>query len=458
MQPRRHRQARALYSRAGSNDLRINVPTILVPFDAEDPDYPSEGGWHYGDGGGITPGTVGSPMTEPTRIAQQESSRSLLPAVTRCTRVLTGAVIRTRWFYQDRNGLNVPRPKWIESPMMMEPMPGPAMPVMPIAHRLGKHEFFEQLLSDAILFGQGAFAYAHGSDGAPLAGSCIPLNPYAVADAGDGRWIVGLGDSTITTDFDGHFEMNGQSWGVSVLRGDPPYHGVPQGVLARHWPTFRIGARVTTYMSSLFRSGVPSGYLQVSTPNFGVQVDDPENPGTLIWEQDLLKRQWYRAVGRGERETAVLNASVAYTPISISPVDAQAVEAARDNRIAVAHAFGMSSVWLDEGASGLTYSNSSERRADLVSMTAASWGERITDLVSALTPGVTAQVAWSTFVSPSMETVLPTLVQAVQTGILTAGEARQIIGWEPWQGADPAWQDVSKATGGGGDEVAPDAQ
>jgi hypothetical protein len=118
----------------------------------------------------------------------------------------------------------------------------------------------------------------------------------------------------------------------------------------------------------------------------------------------------------------------------------------------------MSSVWLDEGASGLTYSNSSERRADLVSMTAASWGERITDLVSALTPGVTAQVAWSTFVSPSMETVLPTLVQAVQTGILTAEEARQIIGWEPWQGADPAWQDVSKATGGGGDEVAPDAQ
>jgi hypothetical protein len=456
-QPRRHREARALYSRAKANDLRINVPTIALPFDADDPDYPDEGGWHWGGGDGNSRGTSGSPLTDPVRYRSGGGPTALLPAISRCTRIITGSVVRTKWVYS-RGGSPAPRPSWVSQPMMQGPLPGPVMPVMPVASRLGAHEFFEQLLGDALLFGRGAFVYAVGSDGSPLAGSCIPLNPYAVVEAEGGGWQVGFGDDVFTTDFDGRFPMGGQVWGVAVLRGDPPYHWGPQGVLERHYQTFKVGARIATYLSGLYRSGVPSGYLQVSTPNFGVQVDDPESPGTLVWEQDLLKRQWHRSLGRGKRETAVLNASVTYTPISISPTDAQAAELVAANRADVAHAFGMSSVWLDLGASGLTYSNSSERRADLVTLTSASWGARITDLVSALTPGIEAAVAWSTFISPSMETSLPTLVQAVQAGILTAGEARQVIGWDRWVGADPAWQDVSKAVGGGGGEAPPDAQ
>jgi phage portal protein BeeE len=116
----------------------------------------------------------------------------------------------------------------------------------------------------------------------------------------------------------------------------------------------------------------------------------------------------------------------------------------------IAHAFGLSSVWVDEGGTGgMNYSNSSERRADLVSLTAAGWGDQLLGLVSALLPyGISATVSWAQFTAPQMESLVPALVAAVQTGILTAQEARQLIGIVPRTGPDGSWQDVSPAAAG----------
>lgn len=435
-----------LFSRAGSNDLRINVPTVQA-YEASD-DYPP-GGWHWGDDGGASPGTVGSPLTEPSRIRVPQVGGDMLPAVTRCSTILTGAVVRTRWYYTDRRGAPVGRPAWVEDPMGLGPLQGPVFPLVGVAQRLGSQEFFETLMLNAMLWGRGPFVFVESSAGAPLAGSCIPLNPFAVTDNPDQSWRIGFdGEEWFDTDPEGRFAMGGQMWRAAVLRGPGPhFRGMAEGVLGRHWRTFRVGAHIDRYVAGFFKSGIPTGYLSVSTPNFGVQVEDPENPGELVWEQDLLKREWQRAHGNDERSTAVLNASVSYTPVSVKPIDAEIEQVKRASRTDVAHAFGMSSIWVDEGASGLSYSNSSERRADLVSMTAASWGERFTDLVTSLTPGVVAAVAWPTFVSPSLETVLPTLVPTVQAGIMTANEARQVIGLDPWTGRDPAFTDRSPASG-----------
>jgi hypothetical protein len=49
------------------------------------------------------------------------------------------------------------------------------------------------------------------------------------------------------------------------------------------------------------------------------------------------------------------------------------------------------------------------------------------------------------FVQPSAETLMPALVSAVQSGILTAHESRQMLGIVPWEGPDPAWEDRSPA-------------
>jgi hypothetical protein len=153
-----------------------------------------------------------------------------------------------------------------------------------------------------------------------------------------------------------------------------------------------------------------------------------------------------RAHGRGKRSIAVLNSMVTYTPIAISPVDSEAVKLTSANRTDIAHAFGMSGIWLDEGVGGLSYSNSSERRADLVSLTAAGWGEKLTLLVGSLLPyGTDVSVNWATFVSPSVDTLIPGLVAAVNAGILSGLEARQYLGVIPWSGPDPDWEDNSPA-------------
>jgi hypothetical protein len=313
------------------------------------------------------------------------------------------------------------------------------------------HSFFASLLADAILFGQGGFVYIEGSDGSPIAGTLSLLNPLMFTVDESGYVVLDwLGKKPLRTDYDGRFMLGGVTWRVAVLPGLYPNHGRwPQGVLLRHFGTFQVGARLGNYLGDLYATGVPSGYLSVSTPNFGaLMVPDPDDTTgkTQIRESDLLKREWMRAHGKGKRSVAVLNSMVAYSPISMSPVDAEAAKMASANRVDIAHAFGLSGIWLDEGVGGLSYSNSSERRADLVNLTSAGWGEKLTMLISSLMPyGTEASVNWMSFVQPSAETLMPALVSAVQSGILTAHESRQMLGIVPWEGPDPAWEDRSPA-------------
>jgi hypothetical protein len=113
----------------------------------------------------------------------------------------------------------------------------------------------------------------------------------------------------------------------------------------------------------------------------------------------------------------------------------------------VAHAFGLSSIWLDERASGLTYQNNTDRRRDLVDISLSGWSEAMMATLTALMPyGTRVDVNWATFTQPSIETLLPPLVQGVQAGILTANEARQYMGMLRPTGPDPAFIDNSPAT------------
>jgi hypothetical protein len=469
-QSRRIRETRAIYTRVPEGgSFRVNSPdgflhdfqALPVPSDASDIDGIG-GAWWFNDGDEPWSRTVGSKLTERANAARGDQARSsVLPAITRCTTILVESVVRTRWLYRDGAGAVMARPLWVDDPMLLGKAPGPIFPLQPAGKRLDAHSFWASLLADAILFGRGAFVYVESSDGSPLPGSLIPLNPLMIDVDEAGHVILDrFGKYPLRTDWDGRFLLGGDTWRVAVLPGQYPNHaGWPQGVLLRHFATFRLGASIGRYLEGLYSSGVPSGYLSVSTPNFGMTpVLDPDDPSgrTKMREADLLKRDWMRAHGRGRRSVAVLNSTVAYTPIAISPVDSDVAKLASASRTDIAHAFGMSSVWLDEGMSGLNYSNSSERRADLVSMTAAGWGEKLTRLVSSLMPyGTEAGVNWSTFVAPSMETMLPALVQAVTAGIYTAGEARQLLGFTPWEGPDPAFHDNSPAASTTPQEVTP---
>lgn len=430
--------------------MRINTPSGF-PHDFFPISQPNDGrdeltasAWWNGQGVAPVSKTIGSPLTERSNREQPMPAGSTLAAVTRCLTILTEAVVRTRWLYHDSSGTVLPRPLWVEDPMLTGSAPGPIFPLAPYGARITGHGFYTTLLADAILYGQGGFVYIEASDGTPLPGSMMLLNPFMFMVDESGHVVLDrFSDTPLRTDYDGGFVMGGQKWKVATLSGQVPVrNGWPQGVLLKHWDLFGIGVKLDRYIEDFYSSGIPSGYLSVSTPNFGQDVPDPDAPGTIINESNLLKRQWMRAHGRGRRSVAVLNSTVAYTPISLNPVDADAVKMKSIWRTDVAHAFGMSSVWLDEGMSGLNYSNSSERRADLVSLTAAGWGEKMVNMISSLLPyGTRCSVNWLEFVSASPETIMPSLVQAVQAGILSPIEARQLLGWAPWTGMDTRFQE-----------------
>lgn len=458
---RRAREQRAMYARnPDPGGLRVNNPNgfpsqflpIPTPGDATDV-VGRNAAWWYGSD--VTGGrTTGSPLTEPEHTVPPLAYGSILPAVTRCLKTLVDAVVRTRWVFRDSSGRSVDRPLWVGDPMLLGGSPGPIFALQPAGARVDAMTFWGTLLADAVLWGRGAFTYIEGSDRAPIPGSLCLLNPFMVGLDTDQHIVLDpWGKAPVRTDHDGRFTVDGDTWRVVLLAGDYPSHpGWPQGVLLRHFNTFKLGARLEGYMDGMFTSGVPSGYLSVSTPNFGRdKAPDPDNPtGPPVPEDVALRRSWMQAHGDGRRSVAVLNAMVTYTPLALSPVETDLAKVSATNRVDIAHAFGMSSVWLDEGMSGLNYSNSSERRADLVNLTAAGWGLKITNLVASLLPfGWTVSVNWPEFVSASIESASPSLVATTGAGITTATEARSLLGLTPWLMPDPDFTDTSKAAGGG---------
>lgn len=364
------------------------------------------------------------------------SANGITPAVTRCTEIITNAIVRTPWRYYGADGTFQPRPLWVDDPMLLGAAPGPIYPAAPAGRRLDGHSFFATWLTHAVWWGRGVFVYVEGSDGSPLPGTLRLLNPYMVAPDDVGHWVIDPhGRDPIRTSFDGRFIVGGKVWRLAVLRGlGPNDDKAPEGVLTRHWDTFRIGASVSEYVASTFASGVPAGFLKVSTPNFKQS------------QSNELRDSWMRAHGQGRRSIAVLNATVDFQPISISPLDSNVEGVVHGHRADVAHAFGLSAIWLDEGASGLTYQNNSDRRRDLVDISLAGWSERLMAVLTALQPyGNRVEVNWTSFTTPSIEAHMLALVQGVQEGILTGREAREFLGLQRPSGPDPAWRDTSPA-------------
>jgi HK97 family phage portal protein len=428
-------QQRQMYVRSGPNNLLYNDPDGWVR-DQSGPvrwgDWPTanQPAWYLGDdqgGGAWAIGPNGPNL----------SGSSLLPGVTRCTGIISSTIVRTLWRYTAPDGTALPRPLWIDDPMGIGRMPGVVNAVLPAGLRLDGHSFFETWLTHAIWWGRGAFVFVENADGQPTPGTLRILNPFLIDTDDTGHWVIDPnGDTPIRTGFDGQFIAGGKVWRLVVMRGITPNDGsAPEGVLVRHFDTFRLGAAVSEYVATTFSGmGIPAGLLKVSTPGF-------TGP-----DADALKASWMNAHGKGRRSVAVLNATVEFQPISISPVDTDAEKMLHLTRADIAHAFGLSSIWLDEGASGLTYQNNSDRRRDLVDISLAGWSEAMMAVLTALMPyGTRVDVNWATFTQPSVETLLPPLVAGVDAGILTATEARKFLGMLRMSGPDPDFHDNSPA-------------
>jgi HK97 family phage portal protein len=134
------------------------------------------------------------------------------------------------------------------------------------------------------------------------------------------------------------------------------------------------------------------------------------------------------------RRPAVLPASMVFQPLSMNFTDADIAAVRTLNAIDVCHLFGVPS-WLVNvsmpGAS-TTYSNAEQQQAVFKVMTLTRWTSRLERWGSDLLPGrMHAQFDFSEMLRTSTSEQYAAWNSAIETGILTINEVRQLMRRHP---------------------------
>lgn len=370
----------------------------------------------------------------------------ILPSITRATNLIVGPVVGTTWRYYSNAGTDytdvrqgdeiLTRPLWTVDPQLLGTLPGgdADRPTIPRPLRLGPHEFWETLVTHALWWGIGALVYVTDSAGQPLAGTLRIVNPAMWAWTDDGRFVLDPdGEQPLESDREGVFHVGPVDWHMRLLRGWAPNDGdTPSGTLTRSGLVMTAGDRMNSYLAGVLGTGVPSGVLKVSTPNYDQT------------KAEALRARWMEQHGGVQRSVAVLNAGVDFTPLQLSVVDADLVNAKGSWLVDVAHAFGLSAAWLDSSTgtgSNLTYANLGERRRDLLDHTLSIPARRLEDLVSSLLPYATSmRVDWTGYLGTDPSQQLEFVSNGIAEGWLTKAEARDRLGLRPHAGVPDSFE------------------
>ncbi len=352
------------------------------------------------------------------------------PALTRCSTIITGGVMGTPWVVRRNNDpREVPTPQWLINPMGANRVDGIGGPLFGVARRRTAGEFFSTILFNALNWGRGAWCYQVAADGQPLAGSCLLIDPFSIERVeGTDVWQFNPGsDEPTITDDQGYFSMGGTRWRLVIMRGLPPYDELSSdwfgGVIPRHFAAINEIRRVHHYVSAMFDSPKPSGVLKVSTP-----------AGFTPEEAERLKSSWTEAHGRGRAGgVAVLNSTVDYQEVTkgkMLDMDLPSVHTA--SLMSIAHAYTLSSVWLDVSADSITYTNRIDARTDLVDQTLRPFGSSFEQMMDSILPaGQRLEVKWSKFIQPSQLELAQGWLPILNAQAITLEEYRAKIDMPP---------------------------
>ena len=401
------------------NGIRVNRPSgwltdpaYWVQVGPQSPDRQSPFAWDGRDGGygWIGPGSWSG---LPVSWGGGDVASMVVPAVERCTGVIVNAVIRTDWRMVRTDGDGQverrPLPLWVTDPMLLGSVPGALVSNTPAMNRLSATDFWTTFLTHAMWYGRGVLVGVEAADGGLVPGTLRLINPFLLQWDPTRGWLLGDPTRPVEVPFDGRFPLGDQTFRLVVMRGLGPNDGnLPEGILSRHWDTLGVGVDIRTYLSQSYLTGnQPSGFLKVTDPAFNEA------------KAEALKAKWTAAHGKSTRSVAVLNATVDYTPIQLAKVvDSAANEITHISRGDVALMFNLDPIWVGEGAGGLTYNNASDRRRDLVDLTASAWGAKLMDVLSSLQPyGTRIEIDWASFTTP-----LTTTAAAGQPAVQPAGD------------------------------------
>jgi HK97 family phage portal protein len=316
-------------------DILLNTP------DGWEVDEP----WRWWDGPADAEDGTGGPWGNPppgARAAAPSLRGMTLPAVTRCTQLLTDNVASMPWkVYRGRERLQTP--SWISDPQAQR-LDG-RRPTADVAlARLSPVEFWAQAITSYLWWGE-ALIYtprtldADGQPTGPIVAPLYNLHPLHV-ELEDGVYRV-----RDDTEPGGYYAIDPREL-IVVRHMVTPGFDRALGVIPAHAADLGLYAAVRSYADNMFQRGIPQGYLKSSKPDLDQAM------------ADRLKRSWMRAHGGTRKGIAVLNATTTFEPLSLDPQTTQLLDLMRLSAWQVALMFGVppSKLGIDMGESN-TYSN-----------------------------------------------------------------------------------------------------
>jgi hypothetical protein len=340
-----------------------------------------------------------------------------LPVTTRATNLIVGPLTAAPYRLEDAlTHEQLPTPRWLADPMLLRPDARlvDGLAAFPHTKRLTRSGFFREVVRSCIWYGLGAFVFNPSTTGEPIAGTMRQVHPGALSINPDGNWVLGVGNESVEFNREGSAFIGPAEteYRICVIRN--PLSPVAEdgsvlGVFGLSPSAFDMAASIDTYTSGTFRSGVPAGYLQVTTP------------GLTQPQADEMKAKWLAAHGGDRRSIAVLNATTEFKAISFSPVDAEAVAIKRMGIGDVAMAFGLPPEVLGVSLSNSsTYVNVSDTWDRLRAFGLSPWITELEDALTALVPlSQIVQVDLAAFqkdpIAPVVQAQQPPNLQPVPT-------------------------------------------
>lgn len=351
-------------------------------------------GWPSGIGSSPPVWWVGASAGYP--IGPNSSYRAAtLPAVTYATSQITGPISRLPWRvyrYDTLKGVadwenrrkSLATPVWMVDPQLAGTIPGTGFSHVRWGDRMTGSTFWAEWVKAALWHGDGYIYYQEDINGQPKVGTLRIIHPSHVHEDSQGWYLSDDEGGQVRIDDDGYIMLDMRTPGRMVrLRGP-----LPGGVLGTHGLDLAVASAVRDYSQNVYTSGVPYGYLKVTTPNMTAE-------GAAE-----LKAKWLENHGNA-RSIAVLNATTEFQPLSFSPVDAAMVDMKRLSLVDVAHAFGMPAWALDMSTDSTTYQNIADARSVMIDVCLQDWATRVEDALSALLPyGTRLYVDFTSYRTP----------------------------------------------------------
>jgi len=375
-------------SATDGRDVLLNDP------DGWEIDQP--GLWWMGPAGGDgTGGPYGNPLVP-------GGPGGWLPAVSRSTSLIADTIAGLPWRVVRGEWEELTTPDWLLDPQALRVDGRVVAPGDVVDVRLSAVEFWAQWIAAAVLWGDG-YLY-------------VPVRDATTGAPKPPLWQL---HPNLVTIEGGAYTAGGEklpAGSIIHLRGQGPYwNGHGTGVLTRHGPELGLACAVRQYAAGVFASGVPAGYLQSTAPNMTQEA------------ADALKARWMAQHGGPRRGIAVLNATTAFHPIQISPVDSQ-LSAAREWSLRdVALAFGLPAYMLGVPGDSSTYANVESRMIELQTFTLLPWERRIESTLDAQFPrGTAVKIRTEALLRGDTTTRYNAYESALRAGWMTADEVRAL--------------------------------